>query len=215
MKIFLDFDDVLFNTKSFKRGLVGVFKKNGVSKKDFLATYKDYPTITRKGLKKYDPFRQIKLLEKKLGIDGEKTKRDMLKFLESCKKFVFSDVKNFLRHFDKNELFLISYGHTGFQNKKIKHTRLSSHFAKVVVTDEMKARVVERLAKSGERIVFLDDRADQVEEIKKSFPESVTFLVKRKEGRYNDSRTKYVDWEVGNLKEVLSAMKNGSLKWRI
>jgi len=208
MKIFLDFDDVLFNTKSFKRGLIGVFKKNGVSKKDFLATYKDYPTITRKGLKKYDPFRQIKLLEKKLGIDGEKTKRDMLKFLESCKKFVFSDVKNFLRHFDKNELFLISYGHTGFQDKKIENCGIAKYFREIVVTDKMKAEIIRRFAGKKEKMIFLDDRTDQIEEVKKNFPQSITFLFKREEGRYNDKRTKSVDYKVRDLKEAFQIILN-------
>jgi FMN phosphatase YigB (HAD superfamily) len=207
LKIFLDFDDVLFNTKAFKGGLINVFKKNGVSEKDFLKTYKDYPTVTRKGLKKYDPFRQIRLLEKKLGIDGAKTERDMLKFLGGGEKFVFPDVKNFLRRFGKKNLFLVSYGHTGFQDKKIENCSLAEYFQKVVVTDKMKAEVIKRLARREEKFFFLDDRADQIEEVKKNFPQSATFLVKRKEGRYNDRRTEHIDYVIKNLKEGLKILK--------
>jgi FMN phosphatase YigB (HAD superfamily) len=207
MKIILDFDDVLFNTKAFKRGLISVFKKNGVSEKDFLATYKDYPTLTKKGLLKYDPFRQIKILGERRGINTAKTRRDMLNFLEGCCRHVFKDVAGFLDQFPKNKLFLVSYGHTGFQDKKIEKCGIGKRFKKIMVTDKMKAAAMARFLKREEEIVFIDDRVGQINEVKKYFPNSVTFLLKRKEGRYRDKATNYVNYEVNNLKEILKILK--------
>jgi len=207
MKIFLDFDDVLFNTKAFRNDLMGIFRKNGVSRKDFLASYKDYPTVSRGGLKKYDPFKQIELLEKKFGIDGKKIAEDLGEFLASCPKYIFRDVKAFLKQFSKRKLYLISYGHTGFQDKKIDNSGISPFFQKIVVTDKMKAIAIRRFAKKDETLIFLEDRTEQINEIKKYFSRSITFLVKRKEGRYADKRTKYVDYEVRDLREASKVLR--------
>jgi FMN phosphatase YigB (HAD superfamily) len=202
MKIFLDFDDVLFNTKAFKKDLIAIFKKNKVSKKDFLATYKDYPTVTKKGLQKYDPFEQIKRLEEKLSVNGVKIKKDLLHFLAKSSDYLFKDVKKFLQEFDKKDLYLVSYGQTGFQDKKIANCDLKKYFRKIIVTDKMKAEVIKRLVGQKEKFVFVDDRVDQVEAVKKKFPQSLTFLMKRKEGRYFDKKNEFVDYEVRNLNEV-------------
>lgn len=207
MKIFLDFDDAMFNTKDFKEGLINVFCKNGVSKEDFLKTYKDYPTLSGKVLQKYDPYKQIKLLEKNLGINGKKIKSDMDNFLASCEKYLFSDVKFFLKNIDKKNLYLISYGHTGFQDKKIDNCDIKKYFKKVVVTDKLKSEVADRFAALKERFVFVDDRIIQINAMKKKFPNSLNFLIKRKEGRYSDKRTKYVDFEVKNFREILKIIK--------
>ena len=40
MKIFIDFDDVIFNTKLLKKSLVKIFSENGVPKKDFEESYR-------------------------------------------------------------------------------------------------------------------------------------------------------------------------------
>jgi FMN phosphatase YigB (HAD superfamily) len=207
MKIILDFDDVLFNTKAFKIGLIRVFKKNRVSEKDFLVTYKDYPTLTKKGLLKYDPFQQIKILGERRGINTAKTRRDMLEFLKSCPQYVFREVAEFLGKFLKNKLFLVSYGHTGFQDKKIEKCEIGKYFKKIVVTDKMKVVAMRRFLRKDEKIVFIDDRVSQIDEVKKYFPNSVTFFLKRKEGRYDDKATNYVNYEVNNLKEILKILK--------
>ncbi|MFA5871994.1 MAG: HAD family hydrolase [Parcubacteria group bacterium] len=208
MKIILDFDDVLFNTKAFKRDLINVFKKNGVSEKDFLATYKDYPVITKKGILKYDPFWQIKILGERRGIDVVKTRQDMLEFLNNCPQYVFRDATGFLKKFSKNKLYLVSYGHTGFQDKKIEQSGLGGFFGKIVVTDKMKAAVMRRFIRKGKDMVFIDDRVDQINAVKKYFPNSLTFLLKRKERRYDDKKTKYVDYEIKCLKDAVKIINS-------
>ena len=41
-----------------------------------------------------------------------------------------------------------------------------------------------------------------VEDVKKRYPRVITFLVKRREGRYNDKKNRHCDFEVKNLKEA-------------
>lgn len=204
LKIFLDFDDAMFNTKAFKEKFIGVFQKHGVSKEDFDKSYKDYPTVVKRNISKYDPRMQIRVLEKRLGIEGKRLKRDINKFLSGTDKFITSDVLPFLKKFKKKNLFLITYGDAYFQKIKIRNCGIRKYFSKVVVTDKLKAEEITKLADNVEKetFVFIDDRADQIESVKKKFPYCATFLIKRKEGRYNDKRTKHVDFEVKNLTEA-------------
>ncbi len=207
MKIFLDFDDVLFNTKAFKKDLIAIFKRNKVSQKDFLATYKDYPTATKKGLQKYDPFEQIKRLEKKLFVDGVKIKKDLIHFLAKSSDYLFRDVKKFIQEFDRKNLYLVSYGHTGFQGKKIANCGLKKYFKKIIITDKMKGEAIKGLVSQKEKFVFIDDRVDQIEAVKRKLPGSITFLMKRKEGRFFDQKNKFVDYEIKNLNELKKQLR--------
>ncbi len=203
MKIFIDFDDVVFNTAAFKKELVKVFLRNGVSQKDFSLTYKDYPTVTRGGLKKYNPLKQISVLKRKLKISDSKIKKDLDKLLASSPKFVFRDAKPFLARFREKDLFLISYGETGFQRSKIVNCGLKRFFSKIIITDNLKSTEIGKIVKrGGERFVFIDDRTTQIDAVKKKFPQAVTFFVKRKTGRFRDKRSKCVDYEVKSLREV-------------
>ena len=203
MKIFIDFDDSLFNTKKFRDQLINIFLKNGVSRKDFLKTYYDYPRKTSHGLKKYDPIKQIDFLAKKRGFDGKKLKHDLDRLVLNSSEFVFDDTRIFLNNFEKNNLILISFAKTKFQCDKIKYSGLTDYFSKVIVSDKMKAEEVAKVTKNKKTLIFfIDDRADQIGPVKDIFPDSVTFLLKRKEGRYNSKKTKLVDFEIKNLKEA-------------
>jgi FMN phosphatase YigB (HAD superfamily) len=207
-KIFVDFDDSLFNTKKFRDNLIKVFLKNGVTKKDFFATYYDYPEKTVKGLKKYDPKRQIMMLKRKLGIDDIKLKNNLTEFIKDTKKYVFSDIRDFLKGIKKKNLFIISYGYTDFQYKKIKNSGLYAKFEKIIITDNDKNKTIQKFVKKGETFIFIDDRIENINLVKKYFPASTTFLLKRKEGRYNDKKTKAVDFEIKNLKQAKNIIKN-------
>ena len=207
MKIFLDFDDSLFHTKKFRGELVKIFLKNGVPRKKFFDTYYDYPKKTSSGLKKYNPNWQIRLLEKSLNINSVKIKKDLRGFIRNTKKFVFPDVKNFLESFKRKNLYLISYGYTDFQREKIKNCGLFEKFYRVVIADDNKNVIVRRFVEEKEIFAFIDDRIENINCVKKHFPNSATFLLKRKEGRYNDKKTKAVDFEVKNLKEAGKIME--------
>lgn len=207
MKIFIDFDDSLFNTKKFREKLVDIFLANGVSRKDFFATYYDYPQKTSHGLKKYDPIRQIKMLNETLALNKKKLGKDLKEFIKDTKKYVFSDVASFLEICRRKDLYLISFGYTDFQFKKIKNSGLRVAFRKMMITDNNKNITIKSFVHKEEKFVFIDDRIENINLIKKSFPASTTFLLKRKEGRYNDKKTEAVDFEIKNLIEAKKIIK--------
>ncbi|MFA5926347.1 MAG: hypothetical protein WC831_05505 [Parcubacteria group bacterium] len=208
LKIFIDFDDAIFYTKAFKEGLIGVFEKNGVSEEDFSRTYRELSKKNKSGIAKRDPYNQIRFLEKELGIDGKKTKSDLDRFLKNSRKYIFKDINPFLKNFSKNNLHIITFGHAKFQAKKIDGCNLKRYFKRIVVTDKIKSEVISRFSSNGDVFVFIDDRIEQIDAVKKKFKKCITFFIKRKEGRYKDKKTKYVDYEVKNFKEIEKILKS-------
>ena len=77
MKIFIDFDDVIFNTGKFKEDFLNkVFIKNGATQNDFTKTYYHFFKKNGQVDKYYDPKKQIEALGKKDYINGDKLEKD-------------------------------------------------------------------------------------------------------------------------------------------
>jgi hypothetical protein len=55
---------------------------------------------------------------------------------------------------------------------------------------------------------LLEDRVAQITDVEKRFPFVKTILLKRKEGRYDDKKNKYCEFEAKNLKEALKIIIN-------
>jgi FMN phosphatase YigB (HAD superfamily) len=206
MKIIIDFDDVLFNTAEFKKELVRVFEKNSVSAEEFNRSYNACAENIGKGLVRRNVYAQIGFLQKKLGIDGEKLKNDLDGFLRDTSRFVFSDAGEFFDWFKKDDLILFSFGGSEFEKRKIINSGLAPFFGKIIFTGETKS-VREIGLAAGEKFVFIDDRTEHIENIKNEMPACATILLKRKEGRYDSPKTKYVDFEAENLMEADRAIK--------
>jgi FMN phosphatase YigB (HAD superfamily) len=204
MKILIDFDDALFFTKAFKEDFIKIFKKFGVSDEQFHKSYKAYKTIKHKNISQYDPAKQIKILEDEAGIDGKALSKSLDNFLANTSRFVFKDVSPFLKSTKKENLYLISFGSARFQKMKMKGTKIMKYFKKVRVTDKLKSEAISGLLGKNKNVefVFIDDRIDQIEPVKKAYPRCVTVLLRRKEGRYQHKKNGSADFEVKNLSEV-------------
>lgn len=207
MKIFIDFDDVLFNTKDFKNDIVSIFKKNGVSEKIFKKYYKEFPAKKKKGeVRKYNPREQIKKI-KALGIDTRGIEKDFSKLLKNVRKYIFNDGIRFLKKFKKEEMYVVSYGDKKFQKEKIENSGIVKYFRRVIIADSSKAVGIKKILRhknieQGEALIFLDDRVKFLKDIKKSYPGMVTIHMSRKEGRFFEKKTIYCDFEAENFDEA-------------
>lgn len=208
MKIFIDFDDVLLNTKEFIKNFRKIFRKNGITELVFRKYYYDYPIRRKRGsLKKYDSMEHVKRIRQELGMDTRKLEKDLKKFIKTTKKYVFSDVEQFLLNFKKKDIYLVSYAKTKFQEDKIKSSGLARHFKRIIISDKMKFSALKSIIKKDkinkkEKLYFIDDRMKQINDAKKNIPALKTFFMRRKEGRYGDKRSSYCDFEIKNLKEA-------------
>lgn len=212
MKIFLDFDDVLFETKKFKEDYFKLFERHKISREVFDECYYDHEQKS-KNVRAYDPMKHIGRICERAQVDISKIKPQIEMFTKDTSRYVFSDVENFLKNFKRNELYIISYSLTNFQQAKIFNSGIAQLFERVEIVSESKAKAIEKnisqnIIDSRDKIYFVDDRIEHIEIVKSKYPKCITILMKRTEGRYNDAKNKYCDYEAENLNEVQKIIKN-------
>lgn len=169
MKIFIDFDDVLFNTKKFKEDLQNLFFQHGISREVFDFYYHNH--AQKKILKTYDPWGHLELISKGEGIDVENIKKDLGDFMTDTNPYLFDDSVDFLKKFEKVYVCIVSYGESKFQGMKIGECRVGKYCEEIQITEELKSQVMTKLLKNrkeGEDVYFLEDRIEQLEDVKKN-----------------------------------------------
>jgi FMN phosphatase YigB (HAD superfamily) len=204
MKIFLDFDDVVFNTKDFTEHLKKVFQEYGVSDEVFQETYqslkKDFPSSSP-GYRPDIHIEKIKVSER---IDEIKLQEAVKQVLADTQAFVFPDVETFLLTAKElgYSINILSFGDKEFQTQKISGTQLDQYFDKVIVTDQEKGQAMLTEGDvTDEETWFFDDRVHFLESAKKQFPSIRTVLVSRPEGRYTDPQNDFSDYQISHLGE--------------
>lgn len=217
MKIFLDFDDVVFNAKKFKKDLVKVFLQNGISRSEFENSYYTFAKRAQEWGQYYDPKDQVKVLRRRDSIDSKQLENDIERMMQDLSGYVFEDCYEFLKLFPKKDLYLITYGHVKFQKKKIKGSKIGRFFDKIIVSEGNKIDDIMRIIKekripSYEVVVYVEDRPEQIERARKRTRRVRTFHMCRPEGRYSNLACQYKDFEVKNLRETLRIVKKLAAK---
>lgn len=206
MQIFIDFDDVIFNTKKFKHDFKEMFLTHGISSEIFDKYYNDPNDI--RAIKTFDPWKQIERINEELGIDTDKLTQFVDGFIADISEYVFEDVEEFAGSVGAGNICVVSFGEREFQTKKIENSKINNFIKDIVVTEESKADAINEIiekenVKMPDRIFFLDDRIEQIREVKERFPRIISILVKRPEGRYQEMQKEgCCDHEVHNLKEA-------------
>ncbi|MDZ7611817.1 MAG: hypothetical protein U5L10_03570 [Candidatus Moranbacteria bacterium] len=182
MKIFLDFDDVIFNTKNFKSDFFQLFKNAGVSEKEFQKTY--YKKI-REGIKKYDLENQLRLLFTESPQKLEKTKKQIEDFLTDLSGYVFEDFYWFVNKVGEEDLSILSFGDEKMQRIKIENSDVSRLAGDYEIVQESKGEYLERKY-SDIQAIMVDDRPDQLESADQRLNNWQLIRMNRNEGRYAD-----------------------------
>ena len=211
MLIFLDFDDVLFNTRKFKDDYFDLFKKRGVTKDVFEKFY--YDPLDKRNTKSYSPIGHIKRVCRQAQLNYSEFEEDVMQFTRNTDRYVFNDTIKFLENFSKKELCLISFSKTNFQKSKIFNSGITKYFNQIEIVDELKGKAIKKIIKLkssdiSERIYFIDDRVEHLTDAKIKNPNIITIFLLRKEGRHRDRRNKFCDYKVTSTREILKIIKS-------
>jgi FMN phosphatase YigB (HAD superfamily) len=212
MKIFIDFDDVIFNTKKFKQDLAGIFSAHGISREEYENSYFD--PNNRNTIRMHNMEDQIQRLKKSRFFDEKSLRKALNNFMQDSSSYVFEDVVPFVGLHENDKLSVLSFGNKVFQEKKVKSSKIQNYIPDIVITGKTKAEALADIFKENnnllkEKVLFLDDRAEQISEVKKMFPDVATILIKRPEGRYQDmKKDEYCDFEAHNLQEAQAIIKS-------
>lgn len=201
--IFIDFDDVIFNTKKFKEDLKKIFSDFGISEDLYDSTYAD--SQDDRIIKIYDPRLQVQRIAKIKEISKEQITKSIDSLMQRCPQYVFSDLNEFLKGVGSEKVTVLSYGNLDFQKEKINKSGIVKDVGEVFVTDKMKSEVVGNILRESfqEKVFFIDDRVEQIRDVKKEFPFIITILLKRPEGRYQEMQMeKCCDYQACNLHEA-------------
>lgn len=206
MKIFIDFDDVVFNTKQFKNDLAEVFFNHGISRDIYEKSY--YDPNDKRSIRTYDPKTQILRIKNSVDFDKHELLNSIKVFMEDTSNYVFEDFFSFVKKYDQKNVYVVSYGDIKFQEEKINSSGIKKYVDNIFITDRLKSSIVgdfleENKNMQAEKIFFIDDRTEQIQDVKKKNPNVATMFLKRPEGRYQDmKKDQYCDFEVHNLQEA-------------
>ncbi|PIR04380.1 MAG: hypothetical protein COV59_00855 [Candidatus Magasanikbacteria bacterium CG11_big_fil_rev_8_21_14_0_20_39_34] len=172
--IIIDFDHTLFNTtiyvQKLKEVFCGVFH---ISEKDFDAH--------RSLIKKVNNVIDIDhFVDSFLGYDSKKLHHAVHSVIkEHAKECVFPDVREFfLRHMDRFDIIIATHGDKELQREKIEHSNLPVGYEYIIST-ERKVNVISPLISKYKHIYFIDDKAENIEEVKQKIPEIETYFIAR------------------------------------
>ena len=212
MRIFVDFDDVLFHTGVFREDFRKLCEKYGIAKETFIKSY----AVIKKNDEEfatYDFERHVALLKKTLSFDEEALREAIRKFLVRTQKYIFPDTKDFFAHLSLtgHGVYIISHGTSWFQHDKVKGARVAQFVKKAVVSAENKEQEIQTIfldeKEKEQKGVFIDDRARFIHSVKKKFPEMITIFMQRPEGRYKGENCTS-DYRAKNLSEVWEIIKS-------
>ncbi|MBT9169276.1 MAG: hypothetical protein DDT19_02632 [Syntrophomonadaceae bacterium] len=216
MKIFIDFDGVIFNTELFKQQLIKCFFEAGVLKKDFEKSHQYFENQKIP----YSAIKHLKFLKKflkrKYSYKNDRSYSCILKLVEKLFKnlriYVFKDVEKFLKSFSKNDLYLLSYGDLNFQKQKIKGAGIFSYFKRIIVTNKSKAKIIKEIIKKdklskSEKIIFIDDKLQFIEEV--GLVKNITTIqLIRPQYKSISKFSKKADFRAENLTEIKKIIGN-------
>lgn len=159
MKYIFDFDDVIFDSHTFKNRIAELLLGYSISREDFLA---DYAQVRGPG---YSVSQHITDLFQKYNVQVGESE------ITSIVDTLFADIKQLL-NFDvvtfisKNtsDVFILSAGNTDFQMRKIIETGIKDIVSEVVIVPHSKKEWVIVFAKKypDETVYFIDDNREHL-----------------------------------------------------
>lgn len=208
MKIVLDFDDTIFNTYGLMREFLKVFQKEGFNEDQFWQIYKQ----CKKKVGDFDKDLFVDLFYKLRVFDKEKISKKINSIIAKSNVFVYSDFFDFVLNYKKEELILLSFGTTKFQEDKIKNSGISKYFNEVIITTKNKADDMEDIKKEyKEKIIFIDDKAEAIDNVKKRFPDVVAMKMVRTQGGHTETESELTDYIIQDFyksKDIINKLRD-------
>lgn len=205
--IFIDFDDVLLNTRAFKKYYFAVFKKFGITPGRALECYAE---LFRKN-GRYDFYPYFSLIKKyNANLSARALSQELEKRQGSTKSYVFRDSEKFLGVLQDDDwrIELVSSGNYAMQRRKLRGSGLEHFFHKIHIVPKTldKGKEMKKVLGGRKRgFVFMDDVKVIVEDVKQLHPEAFVIQMIR----YPDQEiSKRADAVVKNFSEAKKLLKN-------
>ena len=188
-KLYIDFDNTLFNTVKFNDNCSSFLEKYNISKEEQVKVFKslnkdifDYKEILEAISKKYNIDKELLFNDYNEVLKGNYIFDDTIEFLEYCK--------------DKYDLRLLTWGNNEYQLEKIGCAKISKYFKELIITQKYKFDIEIDYKNS----IFLDDNPRDL----KGLMNNNSYLVIRLcRGKYKNYEKELEVISVNSLKEII------------
>lgn len=179
--VIIDFDGVLFNDQRFKADYESLFRRAGVSHEVYERTYEQ---TKKKGY--YDPRIHIQLALAHKSSVQTRLYAHVRRFVGQSSDYIYKDVPDFLMFLEKEGIsaVVLSTGDAQFQKQKIQKSGITDCFEEIIIVPNVSKVVALHTLirkKKPASAIFIDDKKEVVEEVKKSLPEVYTIQMRRRE----------------------------------
>ncbi len=208
MKIFVDFDGVILDTKKFVFDLNEIYSKNGISNQRIKEHGKIFSGAPKVGGITYKPERAVAFLVKDDKMCQKKILSEANIFLKELKDYVFPDALIFLKTFSKRNLILLSYGDIKFQEDKIFGSGTDGYFSEIIIDERNKMDIISKIIRKDEsaeqeKIFLIDDKIENLEKIEKTNSEVITIWINRTNIKDDRCVNNIVGYEAKDLMEAV------------
>ncbi len=172
MKIFVDFDNTIFDThNSFAEKVFDIFDNYGISRDVLKKVISGFSSTTYEGGQCHSllGFMQVAIKSTGKQINQIAFENEVKYFLEDLEYCVYEDFYKFANDFYKKDLIILSYGDHDFQRQKIDGSGVSQFFVDTIITQGDKAVEIKKYMQNfpGESAVLVDDKSEYFKSVKK------------------------------------------------
>jgi FMN phosphatase YigB (HAD superfamily) len=206
MKLLIDFDGVLFDSKTFRDDLIAEIQKSGFSSEEVRDTY-NMECLDGNYLP-LDHLNRLKII-KDFNIRLAEARIENLVKINS--KYIYPDVIDSLKKITKlknYQLELITLGHPKYQPRKVKFSGIEKYFKKIHYTSIPKVEYLQRILDKNDKFIIVDDRGDTLEAISLEFLKAVMIEMRRVSGIHDpaEQSSHFSGPKISDLKQLIEIL---------
>lgn len=187
MHIVIDFDYTLFDTKKMRHKIA-----------DALSIEREYFFSMEKKITDEKRLYTAKEHCDLLGISQDAFFAALGEIAPEC---VYSDVIDFFDTMPQAKMTLLTFGDTQWQQEKVQAAQIEHFFDECILTDRPKEEVVCQWENEHD-ILFVNDRAAEIDRMYEVFQGAVYLLLQRKESPYRQEKSRFAHARIQSFLEI-------------
>lgn len=190
MRIVVDFDYTLFNTRALKDAAAVALQPFGVTRERYFQAEAD---------SKVDGIYRLEWHLEQLvpAAQRDQAQRAVEAVLAQSEQFLYPDAIQFLQRHQEAHLTILTFGSAEWQERKVLDSGADEWADEVITTDRPKAQVIAEWEKKDP--IFINDRGPEIDEMYAILPEATYIWVRRPETPYRNEPCQHYQLEEHDL----------------
>lgn len=197
MHIIIDFDYTLFDTETFRQGLIERLAPWGISDEDFRSTEQE-----AKGETGYHIQDHLALL-----LPDAEDRAEAIpvidSFMEALDRYLYPDASQFLLKYGHDMVTVLSAGHQEWQELKVQNAGMGAVADDVIIVPGNKEEVMQQW-QGDAGVIVINDRGDEIDAMYTAAPEAVYLHLAREGTPYEETHCAYATATITDLSVDLS-----------